>query len=359
MADRQVIHIFSFGCGGEITAQRCTREAMVKTSKDVLHAAGRFATLLGAMWIASSAMTQPVFAQAYPGKPLRVVIPFPPGGPTDLFARLIAQKLGESLGQKVVVDNRPGAGGIIGLDIVAKSAPDGYTLFFSSATSYLAPVFYKTTPFNLVQDFAPVMLVLRVPEMLVVHPSLPANTVRELIALAKTRPGQISFASGGNFPLLVYESWRRTAGIETVVVPYKGAGPAITELIGGQVHMTMLDAPVLLPYVESKRLRAIAVSSSQRMPSLPNLPTIAEAGFPGVSGDNWYAIVVPAATPKEIVSKLHSAHLAVITAPDLKARLVEQHAQIIASTPREFEIYMRDEIVKWTRVAKAAGIQPE
>ena len=327
--------------------------------KDKSPAAGRIATLLCAMWLAVCGIAPPVFAQSYPVKPLRIVIPFPPGGPTDLFARLIAQKLGDSFGQKVVVDNRPGAGGIIGLDIVAKSPADGYTLFFSSATSFLAPVFYKTTPFNLLQDFAPVMLVLRVPEMLVVHPSLPATTVSGLIALAKSRPGQISFASGGNFPLLVYESWRRTAGIDTVVVPYKGAGPAITELIGGQVHLTMLDAPVMLPYVESKRLRAIAVSSAQRMPSLPNLPTLAESGFPGVSGENWYAVVVPAATPKEIVSKLHSAHLAVISAPDLKARLVEQHAQIIASTPREFESYMRDEIVKWTKVAKAAGIQPE
>jgi tripartite-type tricarboxylate transporter receptor subunit TctC len=299
------------------------------------------------------------FAQAYPAKPLRVVIPFPPGGPTDLFARLISQKLGESFGQKVVVDNRPGAGGIIGLEIVAKSPPDGYTIFFSSATSYLAPVFYKTTPFNLAQDFAPVMLALRVPEMLVVHPSLPASTVRELIALAKARSGQISFASGGNFPLLVYESWRRSAGIDTVVVPYKGAGPAITELIGGQVHMTMLDAPVMLPYVESKRLRAIAVSSAQRMPSLPNLPTIAESGFPGVSGDNWYGFVVPAATSREIVGKLHATLLAIVTAADMKARLTEQHAQIIAGTPREFEVYMRDEIAKWAKVAKAAGLQPE
>jgi tripartite-type tricarboxylate transporter receptor subunit TctC len=305
---------------------------------------------------ASSALAQ---VDTYPNKPIRWVIPFPPGGPTDLFARLITQKLGESLGQKVIVDNRPGAGGIIGLEIVAKSPPDGYTIFFSSATSYLVPVFYKTTPFNLMQDFAPIMLALRVPEMLVVHPSLSANSVRELIALAKARPGQISFASGGNFPLLVYESWRRTAGIDTVVVPYKGAGPAITELIGGQVNMTMLDAPVLLPYVESKRLKAIAVSSSQRMPSLPNLPTIAESGFPGVSGDNWYGIVVPAATPKEIVSKLHSTLVSVITATDMKARLIEQHAQIIASTPHEFEVYMRDEISKWAKVARTAGIQPE
>jgi tripartite-type tricarboxylate transporter receptor subunit TctC len=299
------------------------------------------------------------FAQPYPSKPLRLVIPFPPGGPTDLFARLIGQKLGDSFGPKVVVDNRPGAGGIIALEIVAKSPPDGYTLFFSSATSYLAPVFYKTMPFSLTKNFAPVMLVVLSPEMLVAHPSLPANSVRELVALAKSKPHQISFASGGSFPLVVYESWRTAAGIDTLVVPYKGGGPAITEVIGGQVHITLLDVPVLAPYVESKRLKAIAVSSAQRLPGFPNIPTLAESGYPGIGGDNWYGLVVPAATPKEVVTKLNATLVTIFNSPEIKERMATLHAIIVASTPQEFETHMQDELAKWTKVARAAGIQPE
>jgi tripartite-type tricarboxylate transporter receptor subunit TctC len=299
---------------------------------------------------------------AYPVKPVRLVVPFVPGGSTDLIARIMAQKLDEVLGQQVVVENRAGASGNIGVDYVAKSAPDGYTLIFGHVGTFgFGPSLYKKLPYDPIKDFAPIALFAMVPNMLVVHPALPAKTVKELIALAKARPGQMNYGSSGNGSAshLATEYFKLLSKTDITAIPYKGTGPLVTDLIAGQTSLTITGVPPLYPFVQSGRLRGIAVGSVKRLALLPDLPTIAEAGVPGYESSTWFGPLAPAKTPREIIVRLNTALLKILQRPDIKTRFAAEGAAGLGSTPEEFGAYIKSEIERWGRVITAAGVQTE
>jgi len=299
-------------------------------------------------------------AQAYPSKPVKLVVAFPAGGPADFFGRTIAQKLTEALGQPVIVENRAGASGIVATEFVAKAPADGYTVYLaSSGVLALHVSLYDKLPYDITRDFAPVTLAVTVPELLVVHPSLPVKTAREFAALAKAHPNQLVYASTGegSMPHLAFESFKIAAGVSIVHVPYKGAAPAVTDLLGGHVQASILDVPVLLTHVKAGKLRALAIATGKRAPTLPDVPTMAEAGYPSVNADNWYGVIVAAATPKDVVSTLHAAFVAALQAPETKQRLAGQGADAVTSSPQEFAAYMRSEIEKWGKITRTAGIK--
>jgi tripartite-type tricarboxylate transporter receptor subunit TctC len=299
-------------------------------------------------------------AATYPNKPVRLVHGFPAGGPADIFSRIIAQKLTEVIGQQVIVDSRPGAGSIIATEHVAKAPADGYTAYFaSSAILALYANLYSKLPYDLNRDFVPVTLAVAVPELLVVHPSLPTKTAKEFVALAKAKPKQLIYGStgNGNMPHLAMESFRIAAGINILHVPYKGAAPAVADLLGGHVHATILDVPVLLPHAKAGKVRALAIATGKRSPALPEVPTMAEAGYPSVNADNWYGIIVAAATPKDIVSKLHASLTSALQAVETKQRMESQGANALSSSPEELAAYMRNETIKWGKIIKTAGIK--
>ena len=299
-------------------------------------------------------------AQAYPSKPVRLVVAFPAGGPADFFGRTISQKLTEVMGQQVVVDNRGGAAGILATEHVAKAPADGYTVYLaSSGVLALHVSLYDKLPYDIVRDFAPVTLAVTVPELLVVHPSLPVKTAKEFAALAKSKPDQIVYAStgAGSMPHLAFESFKIAAGVRIVHVPYKGAAPAVTDLLGGHVQAAILDVPVLLQHVKAGKLRALAIATGKRAATLPDVPTMAEAGYPAVNADNWYGVVVAAATPKDIIAKLHDSLVAALQAPETKQRLAGQGADAVSSSPEELAAYMRREIEKWGKITRTAGIK--
>jgi tripartite-type tricarboxylate transporter receptor subunit TctC len=300
-------------------------------------------------------------ADAYPVKPIRMIVPWPPGGGTDVFARAISQKLSESWGQSVLVDNRPGATGNIGAELTAKSPPDGYTTMLATITLATNPALYPALPFDALKDFAPITLVAGVPHMLVVNPSLPANSVKEFIALAKVRPGQINYASAGNgSPFhLAAELFKLLAGVNLVHVPYKGGGPAITEVIGGQVPVTFANLLPVLPHVNSGRLRALGVTSAKRSPAAPKVPTIAEAGVPGYEFSSWFGVFAPAGTPTEIVTRLNGEIVKILNTPEMKDRLSREGAEVSASTAEQFGAYLKAETTKWGKVIKQAGIRAD
>src|SRR5918999_335137 len=261
------------------------------------------------------------FAQTYPTKPIRLVVGFPPGGSNDIVARLVAPKLTQLLGVQVIVDNRPGANATIGTDLVAKSPPDGYTLTLGSASPLaISPFTYPNIPYDTLRDFAAITTIASTPEMIAIHPSLPARNLKELVALAKSQPGRLNFASSGNggLPHLAIELFRKLGNVNIVHVPFKGAGPALTDLMGGHVHAMIVDVPVLAPGVKSGKLRGIAVTAEKRTPLLPDLATAPEQGMPGLIAVKWFAIMAPAKTPKSIVDKLYSAIAQAATAPDMK-----------------------------------------
>ncbi len=301
-------------------------------------------------------------ADAYPAKPIRFVVAFPPGGGTDIIARAIAQKLSGRLAQQVVVDNRPGAGGNIGTDIVAKAAPDGYTMLMGSAgpLAINASLFAKM-PFDPVRDLAPVTLAASTPNVLVVHPSLKAATVKELIALARARPGEINFASSGHgTPAhLAGELFNSMAGVKLVHVPYKGASPALADLLGGQVHLMFSTMPPALPHVKDGKLRALAVTSAKRSPATPELPTVAEAALPGFEANTWHGVVLPAGAPVAIIARLNREIVAILHLPEVVERLSGQGAEPVGSTPEEFAAYIRSETVKWAKVVHESGAKAE
>lgn len=299
-------------------------------------------------------------AATYPNKPVRLVHGFPAGGPADIFSRAIAQKLAEVMGQQVIVDSRPGAGGIIATEHVAKAPADGHTAYLaSSAVLALYANLYDKLPYDLNRDFVPVTLAVAVPELLVVHPSLPTKTAKEFVALAKANPKQLMYGStgNGNMPHLAMESFKTAAGVNILHVPYKGAAPAVADLLGGHVHATILDVPVLLPHAKAGKVRALAIATGKRSPALPDVPTMAEAGYPSVNADNWYGIIVAAATPKDIVSKLHASLVSALQAPETKQRMESQGANALSSSPQELAAYMRNETIKWGKIIKAAGIK--
>lgn len=299
-------------------------------------------------------------AGTYPSKPVRLVHGFPAGGPADIFSRIIAQKLSEVMGQQVIVDSRPGAGSIIATEHVARAPADGYTAYLaSSAILALYANLYSKLPYDLNRDFVPVTLAVAVPELLVVHPSLPTKTAKEFVALAKANPKQLIYGStgNGNMPHLAMESFRIAAGINILHVPYKGAAPAVADLLGGHVHATILDVPVLLPHAKAGKVRALAIATGKRSPALPQVPTMAEAGYPSVSADNWYGIIVAAATPKDIVAKLHASLASALQAAETKQRMESQGANALSSSPEELAAYMRNETIKWGKIIKTAGIK--
>jgi tripartite-type tricarboxylate transporter receptor subunit TctC len=311
--------------------------------------------------ILSLLLLAPLFAlaQAYPTKPVKLIVGFPAGGPADIFGRSLAQGMAAELGQPVIVENISGVGGVLGVDRAAKAAPDGYTMVINSASPLvIAPYSLSKIPYDVKKDFAFITLVVRVPEVVAVHPSLPANSLSELISYAKANPGKVNFGSAGSGSIthLAGELLKAEAKIDIVHVPYKGAAPAVNDLLGGQVQMAFFDLPVLLPQVEAGKLRPIAVGSRERAPSLKNLPTTAELGYPQVVAENWYGMVAPAATPPAIVARLHQATVEALRDPGVQEKLSSQGLTLVGNTPDEFTAYIRSEIEKWAKVAKAARL---
>ena len=296
----------------------------------------------------------------YPVKPIRLVVPFPPGGPNDIIGRVIGQKMQELLGQLVIIDNRGGAGGVIGTDNVAKAEPDGYAIAISSAGALaISSSLQAKLPYDPVKDLAPVTLVAKVPELLVASTTLPVANVRELVALAKARPGVINYGTTGpgSMPHLAGELLRISAGIDIVHVPYRGAALALNDLVGHQVEIMFLDVPALLPQIQSGVIRAIAVGGRLRIAALPDLPTMAESGYPQIEADNWYGMVAPARTPGAIIAKLNAAAVAALKTQEVRDKLGPQGAILVGDSPEAFAAYLHSEIAKWAKVAQAAGIK--
>jgi tripartite-type tricarboxylate transporter receptor subunit TctC len=300
----------------------------------------------------------PAAAQNFPERPIRLVSPFAPGGGNDLVSRMLAQALSKNLGQSVVVDNRPGATTMIGMELVAKAPADGYTLVMSSSTLAINVTLYPQLPYDVLRDFAPVSLVATTPLILAVHPSQPVTTVAELIALAKARPGERFFPSAGtgDAPHLAAELFNMTAGVKLMHVPYKGAAIGINDLVAGRLALMFGTSPATLQHVRSGRLRAIAVTSRTRTAVMPELPTVTESGLAGYEAGSWYGMLAPARTPKAVVARLAAAVSAAIASNDLSEKLKAQGVDVIGNTPAQFNTYIRQEIVKWAKVMQAAGI---
>ena len=309
---------------------------------------------------AALASSSPAFAQAaYPTRPVKFIVPFPAGGPVDVTARAMAQKLGELWGHNGIVDNRAGAGGIVGAEIAAKQPADGYNLFVCAIHHSVLPALKPNLSYNIEKDFVPVSFGAMFPVILVAHPSLPAKNVAELIALAKRDPGKIAFGSSGNGggTHLAGELFNMQAGTQLQHIPYKGSAPAMTDLLGGQVQLMFADAPTALPQIRAGKVRALGVASAQRSALLPELPTIAEGGVPGYEAYSWAALVAPAGTPKDIVAKISTDLQRVMTQPDVKQRLYDAGAEAMPTSPEKLAQMLRSEIEKWAKVVKAANIK--
>ncbi|MGH8636802.1 MAG: tripartite tricarboxylate transporter substrate binding protein [Burkholderiales bacterium] len=319
-------------------------------------------TRLTAVAAVLAAFTIPgALAQSYPAKPIRLIVPSSPGGGTDITGRIVAQKLTELLRQQVVVDNRAGAGTRIGNEIVAKSPSDGYTLLMGLSTLAIIPAVYKNVSYDALRDFAPISQVVSVPNVLVVHPSLPARSVKELIALGKNRPRDLvaGSAGSGTSPHLSLELFKSLAGIEMVHVPYKGSGPGLVALVSGEVAVFFPSLPSATPHIKANRVRPLGVTTATRADSLPDVPSIAEAGLPGYEATQWFGVLAPAGTAQAIVDRLHKEIVAALKSPDVVKQFSTQGAQIVASSPEQFAAYIRAETQKWAKVVKAAGIKPQ
>ncbi|HET7765108.1 MAG TPA: tripartite tricarboxylate transporter substrate binding protein [Burkholderiales bacterium] len=317
--------------------------------------------LLAALACAAALFPAGASAQ-YPARPVHLVVGFPAGGPADIFGRTFAQALGTGLGQPVVVENKSGVGGVLGIDAVAKSAPDGYTLGFNNQGSVaMAPYALTKMPFNPNKDLALITAVVKVPEVVVVNPSLPVKSLAELIAYAKANPGKIAFGSAGagGITHLACELLKSEAKIDVLHVPYKGAAPAVSDLLGGQVQMGIFDVPVVLPHIKSGKFRALALTSAKRAPSLPDVPTTAEAGYPRVISDNWYGLVAPAGTPPAVLKRIHEASIAALQSP----ALIEQFAKVSGipapMTPEEYRTFLGEEQARWGAIIKAIGFKED
>jgi tripartite-type tricarboxylate transporter receptor subunit TctC len=299
-------------------------------------------------------------AQDYPNKPIRQIVPFPPGGPNDVIARSLSQRMQEILKQPIVIDNRAGEGGAVGTDVVARAAPDGYTIAITSSGALAISPSFEKIAYDPLKDLRPVTLVAKVPEMLVVATSVPANNLQELIALAKAQPGKLNFASTGlgGMPDLAGELFKSLAKIDIVHVPYRGAAPIVTDMLGQQVQMTFLDVTAVLAQVNAGTLRAIALAAPERAPSAPNVPTTAEVGLPGLLAENWYGMVAPANTPPQIVAALNKAALEAMKDSAVSAKLLNIGATLSGDSPDEFRAFIVSETAKWAKVIKDAGIQP-
>lgn len=303
-----------------------------------------------------------VLAQSYPVKSVRIVVGLAPGGTTDVVSRILAQRLGEAWGQTVVVDNRPGASGMIGGELVAKSAPDGYTLLITPQTSVaVAPALYGKAPYDAARDFATISLVGSTPLLMVVHPSFPPKTFREFVAAAKQRGNALTFGSGGigSSPHMAGELLNARLGVRMNHVPYKGENPALADTIGGQIPIMFGNLPVAVPHVNSGKLRALANTSGKRSPLAPDVPTVAESGFADFAIATWYGMLAPAGTPAELIARIQRDSARVVSQPETRERLVNMGVDIIASTPEEFGAFLRSEIARYTKVVKDAGLKAE
>ena len=315
-----------------------------------------FVLALGAAACAAHAQS------SYPAKPIRFVVPFPAGGPLDIVARVLAQDLNRSWGQAVLVDNRPGAGGNIGADVVAKAAPDGYTILMGAVSTHAINVWlYGKLAYDPIRDFAPVTLVTSVPNVLIVHPSVPAQNVRQLIALAKGRPGQLNFASGstGSAGHLAGELFKKMAGIDMVHIPYKGAAPAVTDLLAGHVSLMFDNMASALPNVKAARVRALAVTTLRRSPFLPDVLTISEAGLRGFDIGTWFGIFAPAGTPRDTVSRLNGELARILKTPATKDRLATMGAEPMPDTPEAFAAFVKSEMKKYEQIVRASGAKAD
>jgi tripartite-type tricarboxylate transporter receptor subunit TctC len=317
----------------------------------------QFARLMAATLPAVAALTAPVFAQGYPNKPIRLIVPYAPGGGVDIMARIVSPRLSERLGVQVVVENRGGGGTVIGTDAVAKSAADGYTLLFGNPALSANPALNENLPYDTLKHLAPVVMVAASFNVLVVHPSLPVKSVRELVALAKSKPGQLNYASAGEGSAiyLAMAMFQNTAGIDVVHIPYKGAGPALIDVVGGQVPMMFIASPPAVGFVNAGKLRGLGVSGVKRLAVLPDIPTIAESGYRGFEVNNWYAVMAPAETPNAVVMRLNSEVNALLATPDIKERIAALGAEAAGGTPEQFGQRLRDEIALWRKVFAKPG----
>jgi tripartite-type tricarboxylate transporter receptor subunit TctC len=305
---------------------------------------------------------QAVLAQAYPAKPVRLVVPFPPGGSTDIVARIVAQKLGDRLGQQMIIENRGGAGGTVGTDAAAKATPDGYTLVVGTTSTHaVAPSVYPKLGYDPVKDFAPISLIATTPYLLVVNPNVGATTLKEFVDFAKARPGKLNYASAGTGSTthLAMEMLKGQANFFMVHIPYNGNGPAGTAVIAGQVEALFGSLPAVLPHAKSGRVRPLAVGTPKRSPSLPDVPTVAESGYPGFDASLWLAIMAPANTPAPVIDRLHKEIVSVVSAPDAAEALGKAGAEPITSTPAELASMVKDGVQKYAKVVQQAGIKPE
>ncbi|MGB7541166.1 MAG: tripartite tricarboxylate transporter substrate binding protein, partial [Burkholderiales bacterium] len=300
-------------------------------------------------------------AQTYPARAIRIIVPQSAGGSTDLVARPLAQQLAEALKQPVVVENRPGAGSVIGTDLVAKAAPDGYTLLAVAASFSISPALYKQLPFDPVRDFEPITLLSAFPNVLVVQPSLPVKSVQELIAYARARPGQLNYSSSGvgTGTHLSMELFRHLTGIGMVHVPYKGGAPSVNALLAGEVQVTLATISTALPHVKAGKLRALAVTAAQRSPALPDVPTIAESGVPGYDYSSWVGLLAPAKTPPAVVGRLRAEAARIVHTPQMKTIFAREGAEPVGDTPEEFGAIIKTEVGRWRQVVEAAGIKAD
>ena len=301
----------------------------------------------------------PSAAEDFPAKPIRLIVPFPPGGPNDIIARVIGQRMSEIVHQPIVIDNRGGQAGVLGTDAIAKSAPDGYTIGIVSASALSISPTMEKVAYDVARDFAPITLVATVPEMLVVASSVPARDTKELVALAKAEPGKLNFASAGTGGIthLAGELFKLTAKIDIVHVPYRGAAPAINDLLGQQVQMAFLDLPVILPHIKAGTLRAIVLGAKERVPTAPDVPTTAEVGMPDILIENWYGMIAPAGTPPPIIDRLNRVATEAMADPAVKEKLADQGLALMPQTPEQFRAYIASETARWAKVIKDAGLE--
>ncbi len=316
------------------------------------------------LFLAAVLCAGPIMAQDakdYPAKPIRIIVPYPPGGGTDVVARIISDPLAAALGQPIIIDNRGGAAGNLGTDIAAKSAPDGYTILLTLSSHTINPKLYDKLPFDVERDFAPISLVALSPQILVAHPSVPANNIRELIALAKAQPGKLNFASVGTGSPghIAGELFKLKTGVDIVHIPYKGGGPAVTDTLGGQVQLLFVTLPAAMQHVKAGRLKALAVTSDKRSLAAPDIPTIAESGVPDCVVNSWYGALAPAKTPPAIVAKLQAAFAKALSMPEVKDKLFAQGAEGAPSTSADFERRIHDELRQWEYVIREAKIKAD
>jgi tripartite-type tricarboxylate transporter receptor subunit TctC len=319
----------------------------------------RFGSCIALLCVFHPAIAQT--PQKYPVRPIRLVLPFPPGGSTDIVARVVGQKITESLGQQVVIDNRPGAAGNVAAEYVARSTPDGYTLFQVNVANTISATLYPKLNYNLINDFVPISQLATTPYVLLTHPSVPAKSVRELIAVAKSRPGQLNYASAGagSATHLSGELLKSMAGVDIVHVPYKGTGAALTAVLSGEVDFYYATVPAAVPYAKSGRLRALGVTSAKRASLMPEVATVAENGLKGYDTGTWHGVLAPAATPKEVVQLLSGEIIRILKMPDVREKLIGQGLEPVGDTPEQFAAFLRAEIGKWAKVVKASGARTE